>query len=80
MYNGISDWMKFKYVKASSPVELAEYAIDKKVSEEATFKWWVGQMFWTMKAITKYWRIHKYDIWLPESITEALKLVNSMAI
>jgi hypothetical protein len=38
----LTSWVKLKDLKASSPVELAEYAVVNQIAEEPAFKWWVS--------------------------------------
>jgi hypothetical protein len=50
-------WVKLKDLKASNPIELAEYAVANRIAEEPAFKWWVfdrlaGTDLWT-RAINK---------------------------
>jgi hypothetical protein len=35
-------WVKLQDLKASNPVELAEYAVANQIAEEPAFKWWVS--------------------------------------
>ena len=37
--DGSSDWMDFKALKESNPIEVAEYAVANKIVEEPAFKW-----------------------------------------
>jgi hypothetical protein len=37
-----TSWVKLKDLKASNPVELAEYAVANWIAEEPAFKWWVS--------------------------------------
>ena len=39
--DGTSDWVALKDLKQSNPIELAEYAIRNKISDEPAFSWWV---------------------------------------
>jgi hypothetical protein len=41
---GGSDWILLKDLKESYPVEVAEYAIANKISEEPAFAWWVNDV------------------------------------
>ena len=34
-------WVKLKDLKASNPIELAEYAMANQIVEGPAFKWWV---------------------------------------
>jgi len=38
-----TSWVKLKDLKASNPVELAEYAVANRLTEELAFKWWVSE-------------------------------------
>jgi hypothetical protein len=39
--DGTTDWLPLKELKASNPIELAEYAVANKIVEEPAFAWWV---------------------------------------
>ena len=39
--DGSSSWEKLKDVKESYPVQLAEYSLQHKISEEPAFTWWI---------------------------------------
>ena len=39
--DGSTSCMKLKYLKESSPIEVAEYAVTNQIFEEPAFKWWV---------------------------------------
>jgi hypothetical protein len=39
-----TSWVKLKDLKASNPIELAEYAVANHIAEEPAFKWWVSHM------------------------------------
>ena len=39
--DGSQDWVTLKDLKASYPVEIAEYAAANRLVEEPAFKWWV---------------------------------------
>jgi hypothetical protein len=39
--DGTTDWLPLKELKASNPIELAEYAVANKIAEEPAFAWWV---------------------------------------
>ena len=42
--DGYHDWLTLSQVKNSNPVELAEYAVLKKIENEPAFKWWVSHV------------------------------------
>jgi hypothetical protein len=55
-------WVKLKDLKASNPIELAEYAVVNCIAEEPAFKWWVSHMLRKRNRIiskvkSKYWKI-----------------------
>ena len=78
--DGSSSWEKLKDLKASNPIEVAEYAVANRLVEEPAFKWWVPYTLrkrnrLISKVKTKYWRTtHKFGIRLPHSIEEALRI------
>ena len=78
--DGSSTWESLKDVKNSYPVQLAEYAHQKKLSNEPAFAWWVPHVMKKRTTIiskvkSKYWtKTHKFGIRLPKSVEEAKKL------
>ena len=38
---GFSKWVTLKYIKENNPVELAQYAVEKKIDQNTSFTWWV---------------------------------------
>ena len=66
--DGSTDWMALKDLKDTNPIELAEYAVANRISEEPAFKWWVAFCLQKRNRIisktkAKYWRTtHKYGI------------------
>ena len=78
--DGSSSWIPLKDLKASNPVELAEYTAGKRLDVEPAFKWWVrdmlrGRNIIIAKVEAKYWRTtHKFGIRVPKSIDEALAI------
>jgi hypothetical protein len=75
-----TSWVPLKDLKASNPVELAEYAVVNHKVLEPAFKWWVSDMFCKQNCIIskvkkKYWRTtHKFGIKLLYSVEEALEI------
>ena len=69
-----------KDMKESHPVQLAEYAVQAKISQEPAFAWWVPYVLKKRNRIiakvkSKYWtRTHKFGIRVPKSVEEALRL------
>jgi hypothetical protein len=78
--DGTSDWMPMKEVKASFPIELAEYAVANKIADMPQYRWWVPHTLKKRNRIiskvkTKYWRTtHKFGIKLPKSVKEAFAI------
>ena len=78
--DGSSTWEALKDVKESYPVQLAEYAHQRKISHEPAFAWWVPHVLKKKNRIigkvkSKYWqRTHKFGIRIPKSVEEARKL------
>ena len=75
--DGSVSWVPLKDLKASNPVELAEYAVANNIEEEPAFKWWVKDTLRKRDRIiskvkAKYWRTtHKFGIEVPKSVDEA---------
>ncbi len=40
--DGLTSWVNLMDLKASNPIELAEYAVANCIAEELAFKWWVS--------------------------------------
>ena len=78
--DGSSKWVKLKHLKASNPVELAEYAVSNGIEEEPAFKWWVKDVLRrrdriVSKVKSKYWRTtHQFGIRVPKSVDEAYRI------
>ncbi len=76
----LPSWVKLKDLKASNPVELAEYAVANLIVEEPAFKWWVSNTFhkWNciiLKVKKKYWwTTNKFGCKLSHSVEEALEI------
>lgn len=75
--DGSSTWVKLKDIKESNPVQVAEYAVQARISQEPAFAWWCP---WVLKkrnriiskVKSKYWiRTHKFGIKIPKSVEEA---------
>ena len=78
--DGSTSWETLKDVKASYPVQLAEYAQLTKIEHEPAFAWWLPHVLKKRNRIisktkTKYWtRTHKFGLKLPKSVKEALAI------
>ena len=77
---GSTDWIPLKDLKATHPVEVAEYARANKISEEPAFAWWVGDVLKKRnhiisKVASRYWKTsHKFGIEIPKSVKHALDI------
>ena len=75
--DGSSTWESLKDVKECYPVQMAEYALQKKISKEPAFAWWVPYVLKKKQRIvskvkSKYWqRTHKFGIRIPKNVEEA---------
>ena len=75
-----SSWVPLKDLKVSNPVELAEYAIAKKIDDQPAFAWWIPHTIRKRDRIiskvkSKYWRTtHMFGIRVPKDVDEALRL------
>ena len=71
---------RLERLKRVIPVELAQYAINRKVDNEPAFAWRVPFVIKTSARIlervkSKYWsRTHKYSICIPKTLTEAMEI------
>ena len=75
-----SSWVPLKDLKESHPVQVAEYAVANKISEEPAFRWWVKPVLKKrdriiMKMKSAYRRkTHKYGIRIPRDVKEAYEI------
>ena len=78
--DGSTTWEVLKDVKESYPVQIAEYAVLHKISDEPAFAWWVPYVLKKRERIiskvkSKYWkRTHKFGIRVPKTPEEAKRL------
>ena len=78
--DGSSQWVPLKELKASNPIELAEFAVANGIDDEAAFKWWVPFTLRKRDRIissvnSRVRKVsHKYGIEIPSSIKEAYAL------
>ena len=68
-------WNKLKDITDSYPVQLAEYAVENRVSEEPAFAWWVKVVLRKRDCIISktqmHWlKTHKYGIRVPNTVKE----------
>ena len=78
--DGGTDWIALKHIKESYPVQVAEYAVSSRISDEAAFAWWSSSVLKKRKRIiaktkSKYWlRMHKFGIEIPKSVLQAQQI------
>ena len=78
--DGSTTWETMKDIHAEYPVQLAEYAINKKIENQPAFAWWVPFVIKKRNIIisktkSKYWaRTHKFGIRIPKSVEEAIRI------
>jgi hypothetical protein len=78
--DGTSSWVPLKEIKASNPIELAEYAVANGIAEEPAMAWWVKDVLKKRNRIiskvkSRYWKVtHKFGYELPHSVVEALAI------
>ena len=78
--DGQQSWVALKDAKESYPVEVAEFAVDRKIDKEPAFSWWVPsvlkkreQIISAVKARVKK-RTHKFGIEVPRTVEDAYRL------
>jgi hypothetical protein len=78
--DGSEEWIPLKILKESHPVEVAEFATARNISNEPAFCWWVPFTLRKRDRIisavkSRVTRItHKYGVEIPRSINEAFKI------
>ena len=75
--DGSTTWKKLKDIKDSYPVQMAEYAVENRVSEEPDFAWWVKFVLRKRDCIIsktqRHWlKTHKYGIRVPNTVEESI--------
>jgi hypothetical protein len=75
--DGSTTWVPLKDAKEAYPVQLAEYSVATRISNEPAFAWWVPFTLKKRNRIiakvkSKYWvRTHKSGIKIPKTVQEA---------
>jgi len=78
--DGSTSWEPLKDMKEAYPVQVAEYAVSRKLQDHAAFRWWVPDALKRQTRIIKAMksryvrRTHKYGIRLPKSTAEAYEI------
>jgi hypothetical protein len=76
--DGSTTWITLKDMKNSYPVQLAEYAVQSRLSGEPAFAWWVSHVLKKRNRIigkvgSKYWvRTHKFGVKIPKNVDQAI--------
>ena len=71
-----TDWVALKDIKESYPVQVAEYAVSSRISEEPAFAWWASSVLKKCNRIiaktkSKYWlRTHKFGIEIAKTVLQ----------
>ena len=75
--NGGTDWVALKDIEESYLVQVAEYVVSSRISEEPAFTWWALSVLKKRNRIiaktkSKYWlRMHKFGIEIPKTDLQA---------
>ena len=78
--DGGTDWVALKDIKESYPVQVAEYVVSSRISEEPAFAWWAPSVLKKHNRIigktkSKYWlKTHKFGIEIPKSVLQARQI------
>ena len=77
--DGTTTWSKLKDIKDSYPAQMAEYAVENRISEEPAFAWWVKHVLRKRDRIIsktqRHWlKTHKYGIRVPRTVEEAIQI------
>ena len=78
--DGQTTWHKLKDAKDSYPVQLAEYAVENKISELPAFRWWIPYVLKKRDRIiaktkTCYWeKTHKYGFEVPQNYADCVRI------
>jgi hypothetical protein len=78
--DGQTTWNKLKDVKDSYPVQMAEYAIENKISGLPAFRWWIPYVMKKRDRIiaktkTCYWaKTHKYGFEVPKNYADCVRI------
>jgi hypothetical protein len=78
--DGSTTWVALKDLKEAYPVQVSEYAVLSRISQEPAYAWWVSYVLRKRNRIiaktkSKYWlRTHKFGIRVPRTVEEAKRL------
>ena len=77
--NGSSTWVPLRVIKESNPIEMAEYAVSRNISDEPAFAWWVKYTLKKRDRIIKQVthrsirKNMKFGVKIPATVEEAEK-------
>ena len=78
--DGSESWVPLSTVKESNPIEVAEFAVARKLDKEPAFAWWVPQVLRKRSHFIQKLRSRvsksnlKFGLIVPKTVEEALKL------
>ena len=78
--DGSADWIALKYLKASYPVKVSEYAVANNIEDEPALAWWYKVVSRKRNRIiskvkSRYWKTtHKFGIRLPKTVAGDFEL------
>jgi hypothetical protein len=73
-HDGSTSWEHLRNSKESNPIQVAEYAVANKLTEEAAFAWWVPHILKRREqiigAVNSHYhkRTHKFGIEVPKTV------------
>jgi len=71
--DGTTSWQMLASLKASYPVQVAEYALAAGIEEEPAIKWYVPHVL--TKVNPRYHkRTHKFGFGIPKTVEHALRI------
>ncbi len=79
--DGSTSWEHLRNLKASNPIEVAEYAVANKISDEPAFAWWVPftlkqyrRILHAIKSSKTAKKTHKFGIEVPSTLKRAFQI------
>ena len=78
--DGCEEWITLGKMKRNFPIQVAQYAVAQRISNEPVFSWWVPYTLKKCEAIVSSVRSratksnHKYGVRVPTSIKDAIEL------
>ncbi len=78
--DGSTTWHKLKDAKDSHPLDVAEHAVENRLSEKPSFKWWIPFILrkrdrMASKTKASYWtRTHKCGLEMPKNHADCVRI------